>query len=36
MASAAKTLRVSFVQCRGTPYEIGRAQAVEGHKLKEG
>ena len=27
MASAAKTLRVSFVQCRGTPYEIGRAQA---------
>ncbi|MEA2835303.1 MAG: hypothetical protein QOG66_3505 [Methylobacteriaceae bacterium] len=27
MASAAKTLRVSFVQCRGTPYEVGRAQA---------
>ncbi len=27
MASAAKTLRISFVQCRGTPYEIGRAQA---------
>ena len=27
MASAAKTLRVSFVQCRGSPYEIGRAQA---------
>src|SRR3954447_1179174 len=27
MASATKTLRVSFVQCRGTPYEIGRAQA---------
>jgi predicted choloylglycine hydrolase len=27
MASAAKTLRVSFVQCRGAPYEIGRAQA---------
>lgn len=28
MASAAKTLRVSFVQCRGTPYQVGRAQAV--------
>ena len=28
MASAAKTLRVSFVQFRGTPYEVGRAQAV--------
>ena len=27
MASAAETLRVSFVQCRGTPYEVGRAQA---------
>jgi predicted choloylglycine hydrolase len=27
MASTAKTLRVSFVQCRGTPYEVGRAQA---------
>ena len=27
MASAAKMLRVSFVQCRGTPYEVGRAQA---------
>jgi hypothetical protein len=27
MASAAKTLRVSVVQCRGTPYEVGRAQA---------
>src|SRR3954447_910032 len=27
MPSPAKTLRVSFVQCRGTPYEIGRAQA---------
>jgi len=27
MPSAAKTLRVSFVQCRGTPYEVGRAQA---------
>jgi predicted choloylglycine hydrolase len=27
MASAGKTLRVSFVQCRGTPYEVGRAQA---------
>ena len=27
MASSAKTLRVSFVQCRGTPYEVGRAQA---------
>jgi predicted choloylglycine hydrolase len=27
MASAAKTLRVNFVQCRGTPYEVGRAQA---------
>jgi hypothetical protein len=27
MPSAAKTLRVSFVQCRGTAYEIGRAQA---------
>ena len=28
MASAAKTLRVSFVQCRGSPYEVGRAQAI--------
>src|SRR3954468_14030326 len=28
MASAAKTLRVSFVQCRGTPYEVGRVQAA--------
>jgi predicted choloylglycine hydrolase len=28
MASAAKTLRVSFVQCRGTPFEVGRAQAI--------
>jgi predicted choloylglycine hydrolase len=28
MASVAKTLRVSFVQCRGTPYEVGRAQAA--------
>jgi hypothetical protein len=27
MVSAAKTLRDSFVQCRGTPYEVGRAQA---------
>ena len=27
MASVAKTLRVRFVQCRGTPYEVGRAQA---------
>src|SRR6201995_5492707 len=27
MASAGKTLRVSFVQCRGTAYEGGRAQA---------
>ena len=27
MPSDAKTLRVSFVQCRGTPYEVGRAQA---------
>ena len=27
MAPAAKTLRVSIVQCRGTPYEVGRAQA---------
>jgi hypothetical protein len=27
MASSAKMLRVSFVQCRGTPYEVGRAQA---------
>jgi predicted choloylglycine hydrolase len=27
MPSAAKMLRVSFVQCRGTPYEVGRAQA---------
>lgn len=27
MASAAKTLRVCFVQCRGTPYEVGRTQA---------
>ena len=27
MHSAAKTLRVSLVQCRGTPYEVGRAQA---------
>lgn len=27
MACAPKTLRVSFVQCRGTPYEVGRAQA---------
>ena len=27
MASAGKTLRVSFVQCRGTAYEVGRAQA---------
>jgi predicted choloylglycine hydrolase len=27
MPSAAKTLSVSFVQFRGTPYEIGRAQA---------
>ncbi|WP_369721235.1 hypothetical protein AB8Z38_29885 [Bradyrhizobium sp. LLZ17] len=27
MASAAKMLTVSFVQCRGTPYEVGRAQA---------
>ena len=27
MTSAAKTLRVRFVQCRGTPYEVGRAQA---------
>jgi len=27
MPSSAKTLRVSFVQCRGTPYEAGRAQA---------
>jgi predicted choloylglycine hydrolase len=28
MASAAKTLRVSFVQFRGTPYQVGRAQAI--------
>lgn len=28
MASVAKTLHVSFVQFRGTPYEVGRAQAV--------
>ena len=28
MASAAKTLRVSFVQCRGTPHQVGRAQAI--------
>ncbi len=28
MAAAAKPLRVSIVQCRGTPYEVGRAQAV--------
>jgi predicted choloylglycine hydrolase len=27
MGSPAKTLRVSIVQCRGTPYEVGRAQA---------
>jgi hypothetical protein len=27
MTSAAKTLWISFVQCRGTPYEVGRAQA---------
>ncbi|MDH6260749.1 C45 family autoproteolytic acyltransferase/hydolase [Bradyrhizobium sp. BR13661] len=27
MASAPKMLRVVFVQCRGTPYEVGRAQA---------
>lgn len=27
MASSTKTLHVSFVQCRGTPYEVGRAQA---------
>lgn len=27
MASSGKILRVSFVQCRGTPYEVGRAQA---------
>lgn len=27
MAPAAKTLRVSFVQCRGTSYEVGGAQA---------
>jgi hypothetical protein len=27
MASVAKTLRVSFLQCRGTPYKVGRAQA---------
>jgi predicted choloylglycine hydrolase len=27
MPSPAKTLRVSFVQCRGTPYAVGRAQA---------
>jgi predicted choloylglycine hydrolase len=27
MVSAPKTLSVSFVQCRGTPYEVGRAQA---------
>ena len=25
--AVAKTLRVNFVQCRGTPYEVGRAQA---------
>lgn len=28
MASAAKTLRIRFVQCRGTPYQVGRAQAI--------
>src|SRR3569833_205087 len=28
MASAAKTLRVSYVQCRGTPYQVGLAQAA--------
>ena len=28
MTSAAKTLRVSFVQCRGTPHQVGRAQAI--------
>ena len=27
MASAPKMLRVHLVQCRGTPYEVGRAQA---------
>lgn len=27
MAPSNKTLSVSFVQCRGTPYEVGRAQA---------
>ena len=27
MATPAKPLRVSIVQCRGTPYEVGRAQA---------
>jgi hypothetical protein len=27
MPSAAKMLSVNFVQCRGTPYEVGRAQA---------
>src|ERR1700709_1709521 len=27
MSSPANTLPVRFVQCRGTPYEIGRAQA---------
>ncbi|QPF93445.1 C45 family autoproteolytic acyltransferase/hydolase [Bradyrhizobium commune] len=27
MADTSKTLRVSLVQCRGTPYEVGRAQA---------
>ena len=28
MAATAKPLRVSIVQCRGTPYEVGRAQAL--------
>jgi predicted choloylglycine hydrolase len=28
MPAAAKPLRVSIVQCRGTPYEVGRAQAL--------
>jgi len=28
MATSAKPLRASIVQCRGTPYEVGRAQAV--------
>src|SRR5436190_5121245 len=36
MASVAKTLRVSFVQCRGTPYEVGRAQAAAFAETRKG